>query len=129
MLTAPAAAPAAAPLAAASEPIVPVAAPVVSVVSRPLDDVYVDDADYLSDANDDSIAAIASAPVVDLLLVELPSAGGYVSEPRPISAVTLYRAATAEYDLRPLSDDPAAYGQGDDLLVDVLAESALAIGL
>jgi len=32
------------------------------------------------------------------------------------------------YDLRPLGDDPAA-GDGDDLLADLLAESALAVRL
>jgi hypothetical protein len=37
-------------------------------------------------------------------------------------------AATGEYDLRPLSDDPADYDLGDDLLVDILAESAF-VGL
>jgi hypothetical protein len=37
-------------------------------------------------------------------------------------------AATGEYDLRPLSDDPADYDLDDDLLVDILAESAF-VGL
>jgi hypothetical protein len=39
-------------------------------------------------------------------------------------------AATTEYDLRPLSDDPnAANGDTDDLIPDILAESTLSIPL
>ena len=57
------------------------------------------------------------------------SAGGYISGAQAISvgspATMLYREATGEYDLRPLSDDPATGGEGD-LLVDVLEEAALA---
>jgi hypothetical protein len=37
-------------------------------------------------------------------------------------------AATTEYDLRPLGDDPII-GDTDDLLADVLAESALLLPL
>ena len=48
---------------------------------------------------------------------------GYISEPRPISgglpAATLQFAATGEYDLRPLIDEPPADSDGD-LLVDIL---------
>jgi len=40
-----------------------------------------------------------------------------------------YLAATAEYDLRPLSGDPPTDGEVDDLLADILAESALALPL
>ena len=39
------------------------------------------------------------------------------------------KAATGEYDLRPLGDDLATDASIDDLLADILAESALAIGL
>ena len=118
----PPAAPAAA-LQAAGEPIAAVAAPVVPVVSHPLGNN--------NDASDDSIAAAASAPAIDLL-AESPSAAGYVSGSQAISggpsAMTLYRAATVEYDLRPPSDDLLA-GEADDLLADILAESALALPL
>ena len=94
--------------------------PVVPIVTLPPED----------DDSDDSIAAVLPAPAVDLLHVESPSAAGYISGPQAISvglpATTLYRAATGEYDLRPLGDDIASDASGDDLLVDVLAESALA---
>ena len=106
---APAVAPEASPAApvaalqAAGEPIAATAAPVVPVVSQPLDD----------------------------LLVESPSLAGYISGPQPISAgssaIKLYRAAMREYDLRPF-DDLATDGQ-DDLLADILAESPLAAPL
>jgi|GEM_PF-325120 len=73
-------------------------------------------------------------PVVDLFavslssgLVESLSAVDYNSEHQPISvgssAAALYLAATAGYDLRPLSDDLVAGASGDDLLADILAES------
>ena len=105
------------------DPIAAAAAPVVPVVSQTLDD---------SDADDDSIAAIASAPAVDLL-VESPSPGSYIPGPQLISvglsATTLYRAATGGYDLRSLGDDLATDGEADDLLADILAESTLAIPL
>jgi len=95
------------------------AAPVVTVVREPLGDNTTDD------------IPTASAPAVDLL-VELPSAAGYISEPQTISgglpATTLYRATTAEHDLRPLGDDLATGGE-DDLLADILAESALVVPL
>jgi hypothetical protein len=52
----------------------------------------------------------------------------YVSGPQMRSAVKTPLAATSAYDLRPLSDDPADYDLGDDLLVDILAESAF-VGL
>jgi hypothetical protein len=55
------------------------------------------------------------------------STGEYVSEPLVRSAVSLQLAATSGYDLRPLGDDFADYGLGDDLLVDILAESSLAV--
>jgi len=116
--TLPAAAPAAA-LQAAAESITAAAAPVVPVVSQPLDE------------NDDSIAIIASAPAIDLI-AESPSAASYISGPQAISggssAATLQLAAPSAYDLRPLGDDLPA-GEADDLLADILAESALALPL
>ena len=124
--SAPIAALAPAPVAALQavvEPITTAAAPVVvPIVSQLLDD---------SDASDDSIAAAASAPAVDLL-VESPPAVDYISGRQPISVgspeTAPYRAATAEYDLRPLGDDPPT-GETDDLLADILAESSLAVRL
>jgi len=126
--TIPAAAPEAPPaspaiaIQAADEAIAAGAAPVVPVVSQSLDG---------SDADDDSIATAASAPAIDLL-AESPSATSHIPEPQPISvgssAATLYRAATGEYDLRSLGDDLPA-GESDDLLADILAESALAAPL
>ena len=119
--TLPAAEPAAA-LQAAAESITAAAAPVVPVVSQRLDE---------NDANDDSIAIIASAPAIDLL-VESPSAAGCISGPQAISggssATMLQRAATSAYDLRPMGGDLVT-GEGDDLLADILAESALALPL
>ncbi|MDP6542587.1 MAG: SdrD B-like domain-containing protein [Phycisphaerae bacterium] len=77
-------------------------------------------------------AAATGVPVVSQpldLLMELPSAADYISEPQAIafrsSATTLQRAATTAYDLRPLSDAPEAGAPGDDLLADILAEAAL----
>ena len=116
--TLPAPAPAAV-LQAVIEPIAAAAAPVVPSVSQPLGDN--------NDASGDVIATVASAPAVDLL-AESPSAGGYISGAQAISgsrpATTLYRAATAEYNLRPLGDDLATGGEGD-LWADILAESSL----
>ena len=86
------------------------------------------------------IAIVPSAAPVDLLMPS-PSPGGYIFEPPAISgglsATTLQLAATAGYDLRPLGDDPLALSEsngasddpGDDLLADILAESALAVRL
>ena len=77
----------------------------------------------------DDTPVVNSAVAVDLLMPS-QSAAGYISGAQAISvglpATMLYRVATAEYDLRPLGDDPASDGEGDELLVDVLAESALA---
>jgi hypothetical protein len=102
-------------------PEAPAAAPVVPVVSQRLDD---------RDASDDIIAVTASAADIDLIMP--PSSAGYLSGPEAISAgspaVTLQLAATAEYDLRPLMDDLPT-GGADDLLVDLLAESLLAVAL
>jgi hypothetical protein len=64
------------------------------------------------------------APVVDLL-VESLSAGEYVSDSEPVLADGGLLAATGEYDLRPLGDELSTTGEGDDLLADILAESAL----
>ena len=108
------------------EPIVATAAPVAPVVSQPLDVVYE------NDASADLTVAAALAPAVDLL-VESLSAGSYIPEAQAISPVRAQLAATAEYDLRSLGDDPPA-GEGDDLLAlslsnglaDILAESVLA---
>jgi len=124
------------PAAAAASPAA--SAAVVPVVSQALDDN--------NDANDDSIAIIASTAAIDLLM---PSPSDYISGPPAISgglsATVLQRAATSAYDLRPLgpstglraSDDPLALSEsngasddpGDDLLADILAESALAVRL
>ncbi|MDP6634998.1 MAG: right-handed parallel beta-helix repeat-containing protein [Phycisphaerae bacterium] len=75
---------------------------------------------------------VAEAPVtasVDLLSGVL-STDGYVSASRRASvglaAEPVHRAATAGYDLRPLSDDPSSERTGD-LLADILAESPLAV--
>ena len=56
------------------------------------------------------------------------STGEYVPQPRARSAVSSPLAATSEHDLRPLDDESAELEIGDTL-VDVLAESALAIEL
>jgi len=81
--------------------------------------------------NDELIGATFASPVD--LLVESPSTPDYISESQVISAAspatTLYRAATAEYDLQPLNDGLLTDGQADDLLADILAESPLTIRL
>ena len=121
---APAASPAAPATAlhAAAEPIAAAATSMVQVVSQPLDD---------SDANDDSIVTATFAPAVDLLMPS-PSLASQIPESHPIPvgspATTLYRAATAEYDLRPLNDELPTV-EADDLLTDILAESRLAVSL
>ena len=119
---------------AADELIAGATTPMVPVVSHPPDD---------NDSNDDSFAAIALASAIDLL-VESP--GSYIPEPQSVamgsSANTLYHAATAEYDLRTLSDDlPTGSSDGypgDGLRIrvgeynpfpDLLAESLVAIPL
>jgi len=111
--------PPAAPPAAAA-PAAPAAAPVVPVVSQAL---YVLET---NDADDDSIVTIASAPAVDLL-AESPVAGSYISGVQAISVGssvrTSHRAATGEYDLRPLGEGRATDDPGDDLLADVLEEA------
>ena len=87
----------------------------------------------------DPETAIVPAPSVDLLV--MPSLTNHISGTPAISgglsATRLYRAATSAYDLRPLGDDPLALSEsngasdapGDDLLADILAESALAVRL
>ena len=127
--------PAAAPQAnvEAYAPVAPAPAPVVD--SNPL---VVTDANYISDASDDSIVARASEPIVDLLtlpnapqpteLVDSLSAGEYISDKQTVSASDPQLAATTEYDLRSLGDDPVA-DDTDDLLADLLAESALLLPL
>lgn len=56
---------------------------------------------------------------------------GYVLESQPISvgrsAIAIHLAATAKYDLQPLSDDFGAGEADDDLLAGVLEESALTL--
>jgi len=85
----------------------------------------------VSDDSDDVIVATAYELVVDLLVAPL-SAGSYIPEPKQSSvertAITLSRAATAEYDLHPLSDDFETADEKDPL-VDILAESALVLPL
>jgi hypothetical protein len=103
-------------------PIAGAATPMVPVVSQPLD------GRDANNANDNLIVTAALAPAVDLLTESLLPAG-YISGPQPISvalpAMTLYRAATTEYDLRPLGEGPASDAQGNDLLADVLEEAVL----
>ncbi|MDP6635789.1 MAG: metallophosphoesterase [Phycisphaerae bacterium] len=83
------------------------------------------------DTDNDSPATATPAPTTDLLIHSLLIVNR-IAAPQPIStassAGTLQRAATGEYDLRPLGDDPPD-GEGDDLLADILAESLLAIWL
>ena len=69
-----------------------------------------------------------TAPTIDLLMA-LPDGdiSGVQAISGGLSATRLQRAATAGYDLRPLRDDPPTDGQTDDLLADILAESALAV--
>ena len=120
-----AAAPTPAPTAAlqaSDNPIAETAASSLAVASPPLDDVYV------RDVNDGSTAAsVVLAPVVDLLGESL-SVDGYIPEPQTILTDSQQLAATEEYDLRPLGDDLSDYSN-DDLLADILAESALALPL
>ena len=86
--------------------------------------------------NNDAAAPIDLLALISLSKVEgsgsKRSATSYIPDPQPISvgspATTPYRAATGEYDLRPLGDDLPAH-QGDDLPADILAESALALPL
>ena len=112
-----------APLAA---PLMQAPAAAVAEIDEPLVQATDD-----SDAADNFVAAAASEAVVDVLAELLP-ADSYIPEPQT-SAVDLhlapiYRAATGEYDLRPLSDDSADDGQGDGL-ADILAESLLTVPL
>jgi formylglycine-generating enzyme required for sulfatase activity len=71
----------------------------------------------------------ANDPVAIDLLGGSLSVDGYVAEPRAVMATRLQRAATSAYDLRPLGNAPATDAPVDDLLADVLAESALAVRL
>ena len=123
-------APAAGPQ-AVDELIAKAAPPVVPVASQPVRQVYGKLLDDDSDVNDDPIAATPPAPSVDLLLVESPSAGDYISESQAISVglptTMLYRTA-GEYDLQSPGDDLSADG-AHDLLADILAESLLAVPL
>ena len=93
------------------------------------------------------VAHAASIPPADLLarsktpdgietrrwngLIELPSLPGDFCGPLPMNedSSVPYNTATAEYDLRPLGDDPATAGQTDDLLADILAESPVTMPL
>jgi hypothetical protein len=107
----------------------------LDVLSEPTEAAAAALMDPATATSDDDALVVSSAPAVDLLMPSLlalsgskGSAGGDISEPRARSTATPQLAATGEYDLRPLSDDPASDGEGD-LLVDVLAESALAVRL
>ena len=115
------------------EPILESAPPAVQVIDQPLED---------SDSSNDSVAATAPAPDIDLL-VESP--GNYIPELQLISSVssatTPYRAATAAYNLRTLSDDLLTGSDdypNDDLGIlvsddnpfpDILAESLVTVPL
>jgi uncharacterized protein (DUF1501 family) len=90
------------------------------VVSQPLEDIAA--------ASYDLIIPAAPGPAFDLF-GELLSLGEYIPGPQPISSPAPQRAATSEYDLRPLGDDLETGGQSDDLLADILEESALALPL
>jgi hypothetical protein len=101
-----------------TEPIAGAYAPVAPVVSQPVDD---------NDSDDGSIVSLISAPAIDLL-VESLAPGSYISASHPRSEPSGQLAATAEYDLRPLSDD-LGLGEADDLMTDILAESELMLRL
>jgi len=107
---------------AAVEPIAEAAASAPPIVSQPFEDRYMDD---------DIIATAASAPAVDLL-AELPVAPSCISAVQQMSndspAKTLHRATMGEADLRALGDDLVTEGE-DELLADILAESALTLRL
>jgi hypothetical protein len=98
------------------------------------------------DDTDNAPVALGAGVLSVDLFVESPSPGAYVSEPSATFAgpagTRLYRAATTESDLRPLDDDllsgtagdtPAGgvyiSASADDLLTDLLAESAITIPL
>jgi len=110
------------------EPTALASAPMIPVVSPPIDDR---DARNANDVNVDLIATAAFVPTIDFLMPS-PSSADYISEPQPISVglseTTLRCAATAEYDLRPLSDDPPAR-ETYDLSADILSESLLTVEL
>ena len=117
------------------ESIAETVTPVVPIVSQWIDN---------SHADDDSIATTSSAPAVDLL-AESFSVNSYIPVPQPIlvglPGTTFHRAATSEYDLRPLGDDLLSDGT-DDMIddglrvlidvedsLDLLAESAVTVPL
>jgi len=110
-----------------NEPVPATAAPVAVVPIIPVVRQSLSD----SDVDETPISARASVPAVDLI-VESPWGGSCLSEPQTVavgsSATTLYRTATAEYDLWSLGDDLPTEVE-DDLLVDILAESPLTIPL
>jgi hypothetical protein len=138
--------PAAAPEEPAASPIAPlmlqtivepntvIAAPTSPVLDQSNSAV---DTEYISDGGDLLVTPLAISPAVDLLavnlsnqLVEPVALGEYVSESQIASGPGETFAATGEYDLRPLGDDPGddllAFGESDGL-ADILAESDLAI--
>ncbi|MBT3200130.1 MAG: LEPR-XLL domain-containing protein [Phycisphaerales bacterium] len=84
--------------------------------------------DYAKAANGAPLALVALTSVADLL-AESPSPTGYLPAPQTTSTGNVLRAATAGYDQRPLSEDPAPDANTDDLLADILAESALSLPL
>jgi len=104
-----------------AEPIVQTATLMPPITSPPPDAINA------IDASDGAAVVMASAPAVDLLAESL-SPGEYIPETPAISAGSSQLAATAEYDLRPLSDDLDA-GDADELLADILAESLLTVPL
>jgi len=114
-----------APIAAAPAPVIPVSVRQTLDGGEP-NGLY--EADVVSGLDSNSIAAMAPTRIVDLLAESL-SASNHIPEHQPISSRKLQLAATAEYDLRPLGDDPALDVDVDSVLADMLAESALALPL
>jgi hypothetical protein len=113
--------PSQAPAAAPDAPSDPVARSTEPIAPLEADEVFGD--------TNDSVSVVIPGPALtsDLLLESLVT-GQYISEPRSMAEDRPSLAATTEYDLRPLSDDSGT-GEGDDLLTDILAESALMLPL
>jgi hypothetical protein len=120
--TAPAPAPMAAPAAAPAAAMVQVESNVLPETPVSSETSGVLEAYWFTEATS------PGSPLANLLTESL-STDEYVSEPQAISATTQQYAATGEYDLAPLGGEPASDAATDDLLIDILAESALAIGL
>jgi len=81
----------------------------------------------------DRVASTLCMPTADMLAMSTFPAGGLFivkAPPSGLSEAGAYAAVSLiESDLRLLSDDPASDGDVDDLLADILAESALALPL